>query len=253
MSEFTVRKDGRKYTLVDPTGVDIVSFKTKGEAVGQADELNAAPHVSPNEAGTGWLLVADSDVVETFRSKRAAEAALKKLYGSDGESTPEPSAAVYDDTVDAIEFGTVEAVPPAGPVVTLEEIEAMDRAARLTHAMNEHHALTAWRESGGEGDRPSTPMLDFFADPNAVAKAKKAAKSNGERKPRNAIDPAVEESVVNVIVTARAAADSWTAIATALNASGVTGPTGEWTDAQVYAVAKRRQLAVFGPNRDEVK
>ena len=268
MSEFTVQKDGRKYTLVGPDGARIETvppFTTKAAATAEADRLNATPRVV--KSGSGWLLVADSETVGSFRSKRNAEAALAE-YVADGEPVDRPERA-SERAMRETEGGTVTPadilvpVPPAGPVATLAEVEAMDRVSRLMLAKAEHVALVEWRESGGEGSRPSTPVLDFFADPAAVAKSRKRNGNGKPRTPRNAIDSAVEETVAKLVVAWRTEdALSWTQIAKLLNGEAVppraareaiAGPTGEWTDAQVYALARRHQLAVFGPNRDQVK
>ena len=260
MSEYTITKSGSQWAVLDPSMETVAKFKTKREASEHLDTIQAEPKLEKH--GTGWLLVnGHGDILGRFRSRKTAEEALAAHVGTDtADDTPQTDTEPESDSSDAPEgdVAPVEPVDLSGvKVVTLEQIESMDRTARYLAAKDEWAALKSWKESGGEGDRPSTPILDYFADPASAETRKNGhtRKPSGERRtrsPKVELPEAAEKKAVDIITKCRADGLAWKAIAAKFNDRKVNDST-EWVGPQVYSLAVRKQLPVFGKDRNEVK
>jgi hypothetical protein len=229
VNEYTVIKSGREWSLLDPAGVAIDAFKTKADALNRAAELNATPHVV-RESASKWSVVVGSEIVDTLKTKKAADAAAA-LY----EIPANDELAVEDEPDE-----NVEIVPPAGPVATLDEIESMDRVARLKLAKAEHEALVVWKQSGGEGDRPSTPILDYFADPASVERRHSGKKNGGTRS--QGLSDEHGAKFDEIVREHRAANTAWKKIAEKLTAEGIPTVSGlaKWGPNMTRRVSRQR-------------
>lgn len=138
------------------------------------------------------------------------------------------------------------AVDPVGfaPVLTVENIAAMDQPTRLAFARAERDALAVAKAA--KADPVATPVLDWMLDPTRATETPAPRKAAAGRKPSSnlALDPAMEDAIAAVLLEQRIAGVTWKGIGTLFaGLAEYRTPTGEaFNEHQLYQVAKRRGI-----------
>lgn len=162
--------------------------------------------------GRKWHVTKNGKPIETFTTKREALAELNACRA------------------DYIE-------PPVVPVLTHDEIEAMDQTERLKIAKAETQATRDWKASGMVGPAPARPVLNFLADPHRPkAKPKTPGRSRVELSKTDA------DELMAAVKNIRQAGNGWHKTADVLaETTELRRPDGTvWRHHQLYAIAKQR-------------
>jgi hypothetical protein len=163
-------------------------------------------------------------------------------FSTKKEAATEATAANENDAATPVRDPSTEL--PKGYATTDEFIASMDRAARIIAANPEKDALAAWRANGQQGDRPSTPILDWFADPNSKPARKVREGGTGKR---TVVDETLAPVVRSFVESGRAAGKSWKVLGAewAALAAGDGPEKGvSLSEHQLYSMAKADGWAV---------
>jgi hypothetical protein len=154
------------------------------------------------------------------------------------------SSAAADAAVEKVQPIMDAAAAAQGSTLTDDVVASLDRAARIIAANPEKDALAAWRANGQQGDRPSTPILDWFADPNSKPARKVREGGTGKR---TVVDETLAPVVRSFVESGRAAGKSWKVLGAewAALAAGDGPEKGvSLSEHQLYSMAKADGWAV---------
>lgn len=180
-------------------------------------------------------------IVKRASRNFTVEADGQAVATSDGEPIRYKSKTEAQADVDAWLADEEAVQTDQATTAAVDDIAAMDRVKRVLAAKVEAEALSDWRRFGGT-DRPSTPILDWMADPTTKPQRRSNGNGNGHASPRTPEQDAEFDRIVGELYPQGA---KFSAISRALTEAEIprsrSGRT-DWTSGWVKAVAASHRL-----------